>query len=99
MTPGTAKIGLFARPSRLLLSFCSAFVPGLKFGIFPAEPLNTTGRIYEFLFPGKKRMTLGANFNPDVLLGGTYLNHVAACTMNLRLKKIRMYAVLHLAAS
>jgi hypothetical protein len=32
------------------------------------------------LLPGKKRVTVGANFDPDIFFGGTSLNYVPAST-------------------
>ena len=46
------------------------------------EFINTTARIHELLFPSVEGVALGADFNGDVLLGGTGLNHIAACAAN-----------------
>jgi len=75
--------------------FSVAAVPGFKLSIFPAESLNTSGRIYQFLFARKKGMTLGANFNPDIFFGRPYLNHITARTPNRGLKILWMYVLLH----
>jgi hypothetical protein len=89
-----AKVSLCG--ARLILSLVSRALPGLKLGILPAESLNTTSRIYQFLFPGKKWMALGANLNPNIFLGGARLHHVAARAMNSSLKILGMYVLLHL---
>jgi len=67
----------------------------LKFFIFFTEPFDTAGRIDELLFSGKKRMAFGTDFNPNVLLGRSDLNHVAADTFYGRLKIIRMNVSFH----
>ena len=67
----------------------------LKLSILPAEPLNTPGCINQFLFARKKWVAFGANFNPDILLGGPYLHRIAACTANRGLKILWMDALLH----
>jgi hypothetical protein len=67
----------------------------LKLSILPAESLNTPSCINQFLFTRKKGMAFGANFNPDILLGGPYLHHIAACTVNRGLKILWMDALLH----
>jgi hypothetical protein len=70
-------------------------VPGLKLGIFPAESLNTPGRINQFLFARKKGVAFGTNFNPDILCGAPYLHHIAARAANRGLKILWMYTLLH----
>ena len=51
--------------------------------------------INQLLLTRKERMALGANFNADVLLCGTRVNHIAACAGNGRFLIVRMY-ILHI---
>ena len=44
------------------------------------ETVNTSACINELLLAGVEGVALGADFNSDVLLGGTGLDHVAAST-------------------
>ena len=50
----------------------------MKFFIFFAEPFNAAGRIYQFLFSGKKRMAFGTDFHLNFWLGGSNDEIVAA---------------------
>ena len=54
----------------------------LKFFIFFAEAFNSTGRVNELLLAGEKGMALGANFNPDILFGGSCLDDTPACAFD-----------------
>jgi hypothetical protein len=45
--------------------------------VFFQEPFDSPSGIDQFLFAGKKRMALGADFHPDILPGGTGLKHGA----------------------
>ena len=56
----------------------------LELFIFFAEALNASGRIDQFLFAGKKRMTFRAYFDAYVLFGGTDLNFTATGALNGR---------------
>src|SRR5699024_3730247 len=47
-------------------------------------------RINQLLLARIERMALGANFNADVLLRGTRVNHIAACAGNGRFLIVRM---------
>ena len=67
----------------------------LKFFILLTETLDASGGIDQFLFPRKKRMALGANFDTDVLFSGTDLDLTAAGALNARFKRFRMNVVLH----
>jgi hypothetical protein len=49
----------------------------LKFFVFFAEPFNPAGRIYQFLFSGKKRMAFGTDFHMNFGLCGANDNVVA----------------------
>jgi hypothetical protein len=49
----------------------------LKFLIFFAEPFDSAGRIYQFLFSGKKRMAFGTDFDMNIGLCGSNLKIVA----------------------
>ena len=70
---------------------CShAALLALEFFIFLAEALDPTGRVDKFLFAGKERMALGADFNPDVFPGGTGFHHISTCALNGRLLIFRM---------
>lgn len=42
------------------------------------ETVNTSTGIYDLLLAGEEGMTLGADFNADVLSGRTSLNDIAA---------------------
>ena len=49
----------------------------------------------KLLFSSKKRMTLGADLHPDVLLCGTDLYLVTACAPDLRLKDFGVNTFFH----
>ena len=59
------------------------------------EAVNTSAGINELLLAREEGMALGANFNADVLLCGTRVNHIAACAGNGRFLVVRMY-ILHI---
>ena len=59
------------------------------------ETINTTAGVYQLLLTCKERVTLGANFDLDVLLGGTGLNYFAACTTDSGLFVVGMDSFLH----
>ena len=59
------------------------------------EAINTSAGIYQLLLTGEERVTLRANVNDDVLLGGASLNDIAASATNGRLLIIGMDALLH----
>jgi hypothetical protein len=73
----------------------SGFRLVLKFFIFFPETFNTTRRVNQFLFAGKKRMAFGAYFNADIRLGRTDLYLVATRTTYAGISVIRMNAVFH----
>jgi hypothetical protein len=73
----------------------SGFRLVLKFFIFFPETFNTTRRVNQFLFAGKKRMAFGAYFNSDIGLGRTDLYLVATRTPYTGISVIRMNAVFH----
>ena len=59
------------------------------------EFVDASTGVNKFLFAREVRMALGANFNADVLLCGTRVNHIAACAGNGRFLIVRMY-ILHI---
>jgi hypothetical protein len=67
----------------------------LEFFVFFSESFDTAGRIHEFLFAGKKRMTFGTNFDADVFFRGSDLYGVAAGTLHGRVEIIRMDVSFH----
>jgi hypothetical protein len=67
----------------------------LKFFVLFPKPLNSTGRIHEFLFAREKRMALGTNFHADVLFGRSHLDGVAAGALDGRLLIFGMYVSFH----
>jgi hypothetical protein len=73
----------------------SGFRLVLKFFIFFPETFNTTRRVNQFLFAGKKRMAFGAYFHADIGFGRTNLYLVAARTPYAGISVIRMNAVFH----
>ena len=60
------------------------------------EAADTTASIHHLLLAGVEGVTLGANFDADVLLGRTGLDHVTAGTANSGLLVVGMDAFLHL---
>ena len=46
------------------------------------KSVNPSAGINQFLFSSEERMALGANFNTDILLCRTGMNHIAACAGN-----------------
>jgi hypothetical protein len=63
----------------------------LEFFVLFPKPLNTTRRINQLLLSGKKGMALGTNFYADVLFCRTYLDDVAAGTLDGRWLVFGMY--------
>lgn len=59
------------------------------------ESFNTSARINQLLLARKERMTLGTNFNTDILFGGTCLNDIAASTCNGCILVCGMQILLH----
>jgi hypothetical protein len=47
--------------------------------VFLSEPFDAACGVYQFLFAGKEGVAGGANFNLDVLYGGTGFDNVPAC--------------------
>ncbi len=47
-------------------------------GVFSIKPFHSTGGIDQLLFPGKKWMAGGTNFDPDMVGGRTGLEFVTA---------------------
>ncbi len=76
----------------------SAFSPQplfLKFLIFFAKPFDPAGRIYQFLFSGKKRMTFRTDFNMNIGLCGSNLKIVATGAFDDRFCIRRMNRLFH----
>jgi hypothetical protein len=67
----------------------------LELFVFFSETLDTAGRVDQLLLAGEKRMALGANFDADVLFGGSDLDGVAAGTLDGRGLIIRMDVCFH----
>ena len=59
------------------------------------EAVHTPAGVHHLLLAGVERMTLGANFNLQFLLGGTGFPSFAAHATNDRLLIIRMDLFLH----
>ena len=59
------------------------------------ETVNTSAGINELLLAGEERMALGADFNSDILLSGTGLDHVAAGTGDRGLLIVGMDTLSH----
>ena len=59
------------------------------------ETLNTSAGIDELLLAGVERVALGADFNMDLGLRRTSLDHITACAGNLAGNVLRMDAFLH----
>ena len=59
------------------------------------EALNASTSVNQLLLAGIERVTLGADFNLDVLLGRTCLDHCTASATNRRLLVVGMDTFLH----
>ena len=59
------------------------------------EPINTSTGVNQLLLAGIERVALGADFNADVLLGGTGRKDVATGAANRSLFVIGMDTFLH----
>ena len=46
------------------------------------EALNTSAGVNQLLLAGIERVALGADFNTNILLGGTSLNYIAASALD-----------------
>jgi len=67
----------------------------LELFIFLAKSFNPARSVNQFLFPGKKRMTLGTNFNTDIGFGRANFDLIAASTSNIGLGIFRMNLLFH----
>ena len=67
----------------------------LKFFIFFAEPFDSAGRIYQFLFSGKEWMAFGTNFHINFGLCGSNLKIVATGAFDDRFRIRRMNRCFH----
>jgi hypothetical protein len=63
------KWGLITRHRLLLRRLFRFRRDFVKNGISFIKTLNLTGSVDQFLFTGKKRVTLGTNLHPNVFLG------------------------------
>ena len=63
------------------------------------EAADTTAGIDDLLLASEERMALGTNFNTDILLGRTCLNHITAGASNRSLLIIGMDSFLHCSRS
>ena len=63
--------------------------------VFLVETIHTSTRVNQLLLAGIERVTLGADFDANILLGGTGLDHFAAGTTNGGVLIIGMDASLH----
>ena len=59
------------------------------------EAIDASAAVNQLLLAGIERVALGANFDLDVLFGGTSLNDFAASTADRRLFVLRMDTFLH----
>jgi hypothetical protein len=84
--PGTGRSLKEDRAETLLI---------LKFFVFFPEPLDTAGRIDQFLFAGKKRVAFGTDFHAYVFFRRTNLDGVAAGTLDGCFEIIRMDVGFH----
>jgi hypothetical protein len=68
----------------------------LKFRVFSSKSFYTASRIDKFLLAREKGMTFRANFNTDILFGGTHLQDIATCTFDVCFFVLRMNVRFHL---
>jgi hypothetical protein len=68
----------------------------LKFSVLFTETLNAACGVDQFLFSGEKGMTLGTNFNGNILFGAPYLDRGAAGTLNGRVGIVRVDIWFHI---
>jgi hypothetical protein len=61
------------------------------------EAVHTPASIHELLFPRKERMTLGTDFNPQILFYRAGLEGFAASACDSRFAIVGMYILLHFA--
>jgi hypothetical protein len=62
----------------------------------PLEPFNPAGSVHQLLLSGEKGMALGADFNPNFILGAFRLNHISTRATNGRFGIVGMDFLLHL---
>ena len=63
--------------------------------VLSLESFHSPGRIHQFLLAGEERMTLGADLQADIALGGTRLEGFPAGAGNRYLDVFRMNFRLH----
>lgn len=59
------------------------------------ESVHSAACIDQLLLAGVEGVALGTNFDLDILLGGSSLNHIAACTANGGLLIVGVDSFLH----
>lgn len=59
------------------------------------ETINTTAAVNQLLSAGEERMTLGADFHSDILLGRTGLDHLATRAADGRRLVLGMNSLFH----
>jgi hypothetical protein len=63
--------------------------------VFPLEALDAAGSVQELLLPREERMALGTHFDPDLRLGRSGVNDLAAIAGDRRIHVLGMNASLH----
>ena len=88
--------------NRILLNFCkqkTALHQATRFFLLQTkslvETINTSTGVDQLLLAGVERVALRADFNTDLLLGGTGCEHIAASAANGRLFVVGMDAFSH----
>lgn len=61
----------------------------------PVEAIHAAAGVHQLLLARKERMALGADFHPDLRLGGTGLDDIAAGAANHRRSILGMDSVFH----
>jgi hypothetical protein len=67
----------------------------LEFLVFLTESFYTACRVHQFLLACEKRMALGADFNADVLPGGSDLYDISASALNVGFGILRVNTWFH----
>jgi hypothetical protein len=68
---------------------------GWLFSVFLDKLIHSSGRIHEFLFTGEKRVALRTNLDPDIRLGRTGMQGIAAGTNDYAILVLWVYLVFH----
>jgi hypothetical protein len=88
------KSGFRLNPEGGLFFFFFGFFSVIT--VFFLKLFHPSGTVDEFLFSGKKRVALGANFHPDFIFGGSGFKGIAAGTDYLAFFIIRMDIFSHI---